>query len=195
MMVAYETHSLDDKTQIHCFVTHYAIDSNLVDVGGMNRRPLGIPILLSFDASLSCAQIFDRILTYVISFAHVDSSRSISKEAMKSNLRLRVESHDGLPTEHIISPDATEALPAIFGNGCTDAFIFFALEWVDVVNWGSIGSSTQIHWANFNSTKSHPSYVEHEKKLSSSNPTSVSLYECFESFTQPGKSDFGAAYI
>ncbi len=168
MMVAYETHSLDDKTQIHCFVTHYAIDSNLVDVGGMNRRPIGIPILLSFDASLSCAQIFDRILTYVISFAHVDSSRSISKEAMKSNLRLRVESHDGLPTEHIISPDATEA---------------------------SSGSSTQIHWANFNSTKSHPSYVEHEKKLSSSNPTSVSLYECFESFTQPGKSDFGAAYI
>jgi len=143
-VVAYETDSLEDKTQIHCILTHYAVDSNLVDVGGINRQPIGIPILLSFDASLSCAQMFDKILTYVIAFVNVDSSRSMSKEALRSNLRLRVESHDGLPTEQIISPDATQTLPAILGNGCTDALVFFALEWVDVVNLGSSGSSKTL---------------------------------------------------
>lgn len=198
-VVAYETDSLEDKTKIHCFLSHVAVDSN-----PPNRRPIGIPIFLSFDASLSCAQIYDKILPYVTSYAKIDSSGLVTKDALisnlriasslRSNLRIRVENQDGQPTETIIPSDANETLPAMFGDRCRDSFIWFALEWVDIVNFGPSGSiTTQIHWANFTSTTCHQSYLEQEKKLSSSDPTSVSLYECFESFTQPGKLVDGAA--
>lgn len=184
LTVAYEVASFEDKSQIHCAITHFAVDSNLVDVGGINRQPFGIPIFLSFGASFSCAQILDKILMYVISFARADSSRSTSEDTLRKNLRIRTEL-DGRPI--LIPSGAKETLPDMFGNGCMDAIINFELEWVDIVDCGSNGSSdARIHWSNFTQTDCHPSYLEHEKKLGSSDPSSVSLYECFDSFTQPG---------
>jgi len=180
LVVAYEIAPLDDKTQIHCALTHFAVDSNLVDVGGINRRPIGVPIFLSFDPSLSCAQIYDKILMYVISFAKIDSSGSMSKEALRSNLRIRIE-NEGLSL--LIPSDAKETLPAILGDVFADSIIhLIELEWVDIVG-------SRIHLSNFRSAACHPSYLEQEKKLGSSDPSSVSLYECFESFTQPERLD------
>lgn len=156
------------------------MNSNLVDVGGINRQPFGIPIFLSFNASFSCAQIYEKILMYVISFVKTDSSGSVSKEDLRSNLRLRAEL-DGRPV--LIPSDANETLQAVLGDGCVDNVILFELEWVDIVD----SSETQIQRSDFTSVDCHPSYLEQEKKLSSSDPSSVSLYECFDSFTQPGK--------
>lgn len=184
LAVAYEVASLEDKTQIHCTITHFAVDSNLVDVGGINRKPFGIPIFLSFGASFSCAQILEKILMYVITFARVDSSRSISEETLRKHLRIRCEA-DGRPI--LIPLGAKETLPAMFGNGCMDSIINFELEWVDIVDCDSNGSGdARIHWSYFTQTDCHPSYLDHEKKIGSSDPSSVSLYECFDSFTQPG---------
>jgi len=177
LVVAYEIAPLDDKTQIHCALTHFAVDSNLVDVGGINCRPIGTPIFLSFDASYSCTQIYDKILMYVISFAKIDSSGSMSKEALRSNLRIRIEVEG---RSLLIPSDAKEALPAIIGNEFAVSIQHCVLEWVDIVG-------SKIHLSNFRAAACHPSYLEQEKKLGSSDPSSVSLYECFESFTQPGK--------
>lgn len=164
-----------------------------MDVGGINRRPFGIPIFLSFGASFSCAQILDKILEYVISFARVDSSRSISKATLRKNLRIRFEL-DGRPI--LIPSGAKETLPAMFGNGCMETIMNFELEWVDIVDCDSNRSSNaRIPWSNFTNTDSHSSYLEHEKKLGSSDPSSVSLYECFDSFTQPGTSSLCTAFM
>ncbi len=184
LTVAYEVASVEDKTQIHCAITHFAVDSNIVDVGGINRKPFGIPIFLSFGASFSCAQILEKISMYVISFVRADSSRSISEETLRKHLRIRSEV-DGRPI--LIPSGAKETLPAMLGNGCMESIINFELEWVDFVDFDSNGSSdARIHWSNFTQTDCHPSYLEHEKKVGSGDPSSVSLYECFDSFTQPG---------
>jgi hypothetical protein len=190
--IAYEIDSFDDQSKIHCTLTHYSVDSNVVDVGGINRQPMGIPLLFSFHASLSCAQIYDKILTYVVSFAKIDSSGSMSKEFLRSKLRLRVCSEDGRPME-IISSDADETLPAILGKERTK-FVYFGLDWVDIVSFASGSSNKQIHYTNLTTTACHSSYLEQEKKLSSGDTSFVSLYECFESFTQPGKSGFIAYF-
>ena len=170
----YECAPLQNNTNtVHCAITHVAVDSNLVDVGGINRQPFGIPIFLSFDASFSCAQIYEKISMYVESF--VEGS-SITKEVLKSNLRLKFESA-------LIPPDANETLPAVIGNKCLENVILLELEWVDIVD----SSKTRVQRSDFTRVGCHPSYLEHQKKFSSSDPSSVSLYECFDSFTQPGE--------
>ena len=171
---AYESAPLQGNTHIvHCGITHVAVDSNLVDVGGINRQQFGIPIFLSFDASFSCAQIYEKVFLFVISF--VEGS-SITEEVLKSNLRLKYESA-------LIPLDANMTLPDVFGNRCLETVILIELEWVDIVD----SSKTRVQRSDFTRVDCHPSYLEQAKKLSSSDPSSVSLYECFDSFTQPGE--------
>ena len=172
---------------MHCCVNQFAVDSNLVDVGGINRRPIGIPLLFSFHASFSCARMYDKILMYVMSFTKMDLSTSTSVEALKSRLRIKVHFQDDRQPE-LILPESNGTCLDILGQGSIDAINLVDLEWVDIVHFGQRGrSTTRIHYTNFTSTKCHSSYLEQEKKLDSSNPNSVSLYECFDSFTQPGE--------
>ena len=150
----------------------------------MNRQAVGIPLLFSIDASLSCAQIYDKTLTYVISYAKDSSGCVMSKKALRKNLRLRISTQDGPPTDFFISPDDNQSFLSFLEANRIEFSHYFDLEWVDLIDFGRDG--TKIHYSNFTSMKCDPSYTEREHKLRS-DPNSVSLYECFESFTQPGK--------
>jgi ubiquitin carboxyl-terminal hydrolase 4/11/15 len=187
-VVAYEadTNTRDDNTIIPCVVTQYALDSNLVEVGGMNRQAVGIPLLFSIDASLSCAQIYDKTLTYVISYAKDSSGCVMSKKALRKNLRLRISTQDGPPTDVFLSPEDNQSFLSFLEANRIEFSHYFDLEWVDLIDFGRDG--TKIHYSNFTSMKCDPSYTEREHKLRS-DPNSVSLYECFESFTQPERLD------
>lgn len=150
----------------------------------MNRQAVGIPLLFSLDASLSCAQIYDKTLTSVISYAKDSSGCVMSKKALRKNLRLRISTQDGPPTDFFISPDDNQSFVSFLEANRIEFSQFFDLEWVDLIDFGRDG--TRIHYSNFTSMTCDPSYTEREHKLRS-DPNSVSLYECFESFTQPGK--------
>lgn len=150
----------------------------------MNRQAVGIPLLFSIDASLSCAQIYDKTLTYVISYAKDSSGCVMSKKALRKNLRLRISTQDGPPTDFFLSPEDNQSFLSFLEANRIEFSHYFDLEWVDLIDFGRDG--TKIHYSNFTSMKCDPSYTEREHKLRS-DPNSVSLYECFESFTQPGK--------
>ena len=224
VIVAYEIDPYDDTSKIHAVLTHSIADENTVSFTTTDRKLFGLPLLISFDSTFTCAEVFDKLWSSVKAFVMIgkkEMSNSCSIEnVLKFRLRVHVTDVEGnlltFSTENkkvdstfsskvvdqnsaaTLSPTCHERLLDLIGIEYTDKFVFFALEWIDVTfdaahisREGNNSESTQIHCSNFHTVINHSSYLQYQQRARRFNgANAVTLDQCFESFTQPGKLSF-----
>ena len=167
MLVAYQVDAYTSAS-IHVIATHYAsatvLNSAFTGNSGTNgdiapedqRRPFGLPFMTSFDADLTCRQVWDHIWNLVDhmvvesgSFAgFVDCRGQFRREDV---LKLHVVDNNGKPravfgdvnmtavdenyeysedeSNSLIPSDSDDKIRSYLGSDCRESFLFISLQW------------------------------------------------------------------
>ena len=196
-IAAYEVGQYNNST-IHAIATHFHFSDS---VGGESntpaRYPFGIPLLTSFDVSLTCRQVFNHIWNQI---SHLIPDDIQTRDFAKSSLQIRLLDKDGKPfpilkensleevseLNHlsILPKSSNEKIQTHLGPSCTKHFLFIALEWCD-----SNSDSTFIDGVWFTNFTDHSSLIDAVQKQRSIAASGVTLDRCFENFTRPERLD------
>mmetsp|Transcript_6615 Transcript_6615/g.13554 ORF Transcript_6615/g.13554 Transcript_6615/m.13554 type:complete len:1188 (+) Transcript_6615:229-3792(+) len=184
IVFAYETAPHDDPTQVHVVASHNFPNGN-------DDTRFGIPFLMSFDASLTCATISNIIWERVKPFLKVGRTRLPENFTLENVLDIRVVGANG---KAIINRDDLEPLSVaptgkntfieILGDECKSSFIFLLLEWSSLTVDNA--DLSRINYNNFESVTDHSTFSLFQQN---NGTKAVTLDECFTSFTQPERLD------
>jgi ubiquitin C-terminal hydrolase len=206
IIVAYEVDPYTNST-IHAIGTNGLAlanqpESDEVDGDKAVQKELfGYPFLVSFPADLTCRQVWERMWSLIKN--HVD-------EEQRDLLTIRVVDNTSKPKPifldanvgttnedaSALSPTNDEKLATYLGEGCTERFLFIALEWrnreqVESREEPERPEAMSLDPDKFVESTFHPSYAKALEKQRASNSFSkgVTLDQCFDTFTRPERLD------
>lgn len=218
-LVAYEVDPFDGPDSactFHGIATHKLVDPLLPERSPQDRRPpepFGCPLMTSFNASLTCREIWDHLWAIVGRMA-----TSTDGFDAKSLLQIRLMTKSGAPNDvfptavktdalsgssdgtntimsSLLPYDCDETLLSFVGSEGIKNFVFLDLEWTDPSdrlddNIEESKRVPRIDEQGYLTIKNHSSWIEAEQKFrGKSDKKGVTLDQCFETFTKPERLD------
>ena len=200
VLAAYEVDPFTNTT-IHTIATH-TLEVNPLEGGGKGggeeeeptnankKQPdptqpslFGYPLFFSFEADLSCREVWQRVWDLVKHNApegdtklriHIADSSSRPRGVFPTTTTT-TEDDEG-NKDSVLPRYSEEKLKTFLGDDCTERFLYIALEW----------SVSRQDARRFWSLSNHSSYVD---SLRASNSVGVTLDQCFETFVRPERLD------
>lgn len=159
------------NTTVHVICTHCTLTT------GGERKLFGFPFLTSFPAGFTCQQVCDHL------WNQIKYVTGIKQDWVK----LCVTDNNGkarhiFPEELAFIPkDSAEKVVDYLGPDCTERFLFVSFEWIDVPELDKTG---------FVQVTDHSSYIAGlQKERTIGTSRSVTLDQCFQTFTRPERLD------
>ena len=216
MLAAYEAQPFEDEEiqYFHTLLKHVLINTDRPHEGD---EVIGVPLLLSFPANMTCSQVWEHLWTVVQDKVDEDYS-----ERFKEVVRFRVvnahkEPIEAFPIEtpssqegneeqkytSLIPRTSNELLVKFLGQKSIDNFLLLDVEWRDL-STAEIGKSNEeedesvsttasgavVEEDRFTLTESHPSWIDAMARAREQAASrGVTLDQCFETFVKPERLD------
>jgi ubiquitin C-terminal hydrolase/tetratricopeptide (TPR) repeat protein len=159
------------NTTVHAICTHCTLTKE------GKRELFGFPFLTSFPADYTCQQVYQHLWKQI---QHVPG---VKEEWMQ----VCITDNNGkarpvFPGDTAIVPrEYVDKVIDYLGKDCTERFLFVSLEWID---------SADLDKAAFIQLTDHSSYTEGlRKERAMGAARSVTLDQCFQTFTRPERLD------
>jgi len=201
VLVVYEV-DLEDENAVHVICTNALVDPDVTispnELLG-DRDLFGYPFLTSFDANLSCKEIWDYIWVQVRRFMDKDDDdkrddrlgilriRALDPKG-KPRLAFRDEENDEVDAS-ILPANSNKPLSNYLGSECGKQYMLLRLEWTRHVEEAS--SSIVFDEERFSEVEDHSSLFSaiKQQQASKKETKGVTLDECFDTFTRPERLD------
>ena len=159
------------NTTVHVICTHCTITTE------GERKLFGFPFLTSFPADFTCQQVWDHLWKQIMHVAGI-KEEWVNLCVTDNNAKAR----HIFPEESAFVPkDSADKIIDYLGPDCTERFLFVSFEWCD---------TDEFDKTSFVQVTDHSSYISGlQKERAMGDSRSVTLDQCFQTFTRPERLD------
>ena len=179
-IVAYNINS-DQEDTVQIVVTHQLLIEHKNENNDLH--PFGLPYFVAFEPSKTCHFVREHIWAQFRRYLHenkyLDSSMLKIRVVDNKYRHVVIDASKANTSEGSLFPNTSDTLQDVFGNDCTDCYLFLNIEWSD--------ASLLKHLRK----ESVSDMVIHQ---SVNTPKGLSLEQCIDNFTKPERLDESNMY-